>query len=570
MKKIYFTMALLCATLSFAQTLPPAEQEEARRIGEQIQWGEQRIFEEELRKRELENALRPPTDLQPKTTMPELAAEGNCVQANIIEYSGNTEISSNKIDKVIADFTERCLTLDEINAILQLITNIYIDSGYITSRAYLTMPQERLSEGVLEIKIIEGKVSEVEGLRKSEVFMAFPKTKDRILYLRDIEQGLDQLNRLPSNKATMDITPDEEKENVSKIEITNSPKGNTRLSAAFDNAGSVSTGEWRGGLKFAHDNLFRLNDQINISYYKAIYDNYGQRDSDSVLVSFSVPFGYWTVTNNFSYSSNRSNTPLPVSRTSLYTIGESTSNTFSVGRLMARGQKYKISLGAGLVYKHSNSYTEVFDFTTKNEGASRTLTVLNIEAPLTLYFNSGMAYIKPSYHRGIHLFGSLDDSDTAYTQKAQYEAYKLYAYYMRRLWLGTLNITVDGQYSADELYSSESFYIGGEYSVRGFKNDGGQGESGLAVRTEYSLNMGQLSSKSFLLPYTVSVFFDYGCTKPNNESYRDYHLAGAGGKLAIYYKYFEASLTYASVLHKTNDISDNNALYFSTEFKYAF
>ena len=127
------------------------------------------------------------------------------------------------------------ISLPQINQMLNKITDLYIEKGYITSRAYMTMPQKRLKRGILEIKIVEGKLSKVEGLGLGQVLTAFPFMIGGVLNLRDIEQGIDQLNRLPSNSATMDIKPDDKNE-YSKLEVKNKPKGTTRLTFFTDNA----------------------------------------------------------------------------------------------------------------------------------------------------------------------------------------------------------------------------------------------------------------------------------------------------------------------------------------------
>ena len=93
---------------------------------------------------------------------------------------------------------------------LQSLTNAYVERGYVTSRAVLG-PQD-LSRGVLVIKIIEGRVESVgpdaaSTMQPKQFLTIFPGVKGSVLQLRDIEQGLDQLNRLPSNNATMRIEP---------------------------------------------------------------------------------------------------------------------------------------------------------------------------------------------------------------------------------------------------------------------------------------------------------------------------------------------------------------------------
>uniref|UniRef100_UPI0023EE4F56 POTRA domain-containing protein n=1 Tax=Pseudomonas mosselii TaxID=78327 RepID=UPI0023EE4F56 len=85
-------------------------------------------------------------------------------------------------------------------------TDHYLGRGLVTSRAYL--PQQDLSSGHLQVLVVEGRLEGLRpdsssGLSDRELAMAFPGAIDQRLNLREIEQMVDQLNRLPSNKAQM-------------------------------------------------------------------------------------------------------------------------------------------------------------------------------------------------------------------------------------------------------------------------------------------------------------------------------------------------------------------------------
>jgi hemolysin activation/secretion protein len=128
-----------------------------------------------------------------------------CINIKEVIVTGNDEICTNCIDEITNNYLNKCLTLLDIDKMLQEVTNYYINKGFVTSRAYMNMPQKRIKEGVLEIKIVEGKVSKIEGINKRGLWTAFPFIVGKILNIRDVEQGLDQMNRLPSNQAIMDM-----------------------------------------------------------------------------------------------------------------------------------------------------------------------------------------------------------------------------------------------------------------------------------------------------------------------------------------------------------------------------
>ena len=141
---------------------------------------------------------------------------------------------------------------------------------------------------------------------------------------------------------------------------------------------------------------------------------------------------------------------------------------------------------------------------------------------------------------------------------------------MYRLGPGAFSSTLEAQFTPDELYGSEAFYLGGEYSVRGFRHDGAQGDSGVVSRNEYELSLGRLLRLEELAPWSISAFYDQGRVKPRHKDYPKAILAGAGVKLAARYKLFEAAAGYAAVIRKEPGMDDNAALYVNMAFTYAF
>lgn len=561
-------VAFSFATAAQAQVPPSILQNQNR-----IQQEQQRLLNEEFRRQELQKALQRPTrEETPKPAEeeePDLVT--SCVNIRKIMFTGNSEISDWSIKRITKQYKGTCMSLPQINQMLNKITDLYIEKGYITSRAYMTMPQKRLKRGILEIKIVEGKLSKVEGLGLGQVLTAFPFMIGGVLNLRDIEQGIDQLNRLPSNSATMDIKPDDKNE-YSKLEVKNKPKGTTRLTFFTDNAGSESTGETRFGMRAAQDNLLGLNEQINMSYANSPSKDYDHRDANYLTVGASIPFGYWTLNNNFSWSNYRTSFLL-YNGDRFYSYGNSVTNSLSLDRLLARGQRYKISASGGLTYKRNQNYTRVLDLKMQNEVSSRDLAIVNFGLSSTFYLDNGVLYFNPTYNKGTKWFGALNDNHNNYTQEAQYEAWKLYAYGSFNLFnIATYTATFDGQYSQDELYGTEAFYLGGEYSVRGFRNEGVQGDSGYAFRNDLDFNLGSLakSDNEILQGINFGPFIDYGYVHSNNEDIKSEILSGAGGKVSLKYKFFDASVGYATVLKKPKWIDENEAVYLYAGFNFSF
>lgn len=104
----------------------------------------------------------------------------------------------------------RCLTLEHINRLVHETTNAYLQRGYVTSQAWLQ--EQDISRGVLTVSVSEGRIESItqNGEQTPALKMAFPGLVGDVLNLRDIEQGMEQLNRLPSQQVTIDIQPGEQ------------------------------------------------------------------------------------------------------------------------------------------------------------------------------------------------------------------------------------------------------------------------------------------------------------------------------------------------------------------------
>ena len=525
-------------------------------VAEGIQRHQQNLIDAGFQKQELDRAINQTPVSAPKFTQtkPQSTKSSKCVDIKTVEFDGNTKLSNFRINRIVKPYLNKCLTVDDINKILNTITNAYIDAGYITSGAYLINPQTKLNDGILQVKIVEGTITKFTGITEAERKTAFPWVLGSILNLRDIEQGLDQMNRLSSNHAKMEIKANEDANGTSQVVITNEPESPASYSVYTDNLGSKSTGEYRLGLGFVEDNLFGINDQLNLGYTNSLTSELNEKYSRALSLGYSIPFGYWTVTNNASFSEYQTYMKLPVSGERLYSFGDNFSESLIIDRMLSKGQSYKLSASVGVNYKSPNNYTKVLDIKTKNDSSSRDVSYLEYALPTTFYFNRGIIFAKPSYIEGKNWFG-VDEDDGTYPQKAQFDAYKLYLYSNWNIGYVNFTTTIDGQYTDDEVLSSETVYIGGETSVRGFR-DGVSGDSGFYVRNDFSFNLSQMleTENIWAKSITPSLFFDYGWVKSNSDDSKN-ELFGAGTKLSFSYGMLDASVSYAIPIKKEDNMT---------------
>lgn len=187
----------------------------------------------------------------------------------------------------------RCLGGKGINLLMSTMQNRIVDHGWITTR--VLAPSQDLKSGTLKLAIVPGYVRHVTLTKESDdyiqLYSAFPAHEGNLLDLRDIEQGLENLQRLPTVEASMEILPGE-KPGESDVVITRKQSKMWRLGLSLDDAGTETTGRYQGGVTLSLDNPFSLSDLLYVSASHDLNDKSG-KGSKNYTAHYSVPFGYW-------------------------------------------------------------------------------------------------------------------------------------------------------------------------------------------------------------------------------------------------------------------------------------
>lgn len=234
-----------------------------------------------------------------KPVQPSAPADSRCFPIQDIELKGTDSLSAGERERLLKPYIGQCLGVSQLNELLKVITTRYIEKGLVTSRAYL--PQQDLSGGHLKVLVVEGRLEGLKGAQGSqlsdrELAMAFPGQSGGLVNLREIEQMVDQLNRLPSNQARMELTPGQ---NVggSEILVKNTPQKPWRVGLSRSNDGQRSTGEqqWRTTLDW--DSPLGLADQLMLRGGGDVMTDH-QHTSNNATLYYSLPWGWW----DFSYT----------------------------------------------------------------------------------------------------------------------------------------------------------------------------------------------------------------------------------------------------------------------------
>lgn len=181
-----------------------------------------------------------------------------------------------------------------INIVAKVLSDHIIAEGYVTTR--VVVPEQDLSSGLLRLKIIPGYIQDIR-FEKTETYgtwrNAFPTAKGDVLNIRRLEQGLEQMKRIPNQDADMKLLPGTE---LGETEIVISIRRTKpwMLGLSVDDSGIKSTGRLQAGISAAVYNPFGLNDVISYNYGKDAEHNDRNYGSDNYSFSYSVPYGDYT------------------------------------------------------------------------------------------------------------------------------------------------------------------------------------------------------------------------------------------------------------------------------------
>ncbi|MCW5322833.1 ShlB/FhaC/HecB family hemolysin secretion/activation protein [Verminephrobacter aporrectodeae subsp. tuberculatae] len=475
------------ATHARAQT-PPAAIDRQNQIIERQQ--QDQLREEQDRTMR----ARPPPggtdlqDLKPQVSVPELGAP--CREIREIRFGGDTQHLPSDLKHDIENGNAgRCLGGPELEGILAAVTKSYIDRGYITTRAYL--PAQDLRSGILEVTVVEGRIERFEliGGRDSAQWIrgAFPVNPGDLLNLRDLEQGINQINSLSTNNAKLDLRPGSEP-GQTVVGVENPAAFPVHAYVSLDNSGTRATGVFPASATVSFDSVLGLNELLSITKRQSVLPKRREHNSDSIGLRAVLPFGY----NTFSLDTSQSgytNVLHPPSGLSLVSEGRTVSKSLTADRVVYRDQASRISLSARLGTQSTRNwlggeYLQV---------SSRTLSTLDWAASAFTQVGGGILNARFSYVEGLTNFGALRDADDRPDDlpHAQFRKLALDLGFSRGLDIAgrvfQWSSQFSGQHAYDTLYGAQQILIGGNSSVRGFLDSVLSGDNGFYLRNELSI-----------------------------------------------------------------------------------
>ncbi|WP_244439030.1 ShlB/FhaC/HecB family hemolysin secretion/activation protein [Stenotrophomonas indicatrix] len=468
----------------------------------------------------------------------------------------------------------RCLGTEGINVVMKRVQNAIIARGYVTTRV-LSAPQD-LNTGTLTLSVVPGRFreavfTEADG-RHPAIANALPIRSGGLLNLRDIEQGLENLQRVPTVTADIKIAPADGEgaaPGQSDLNIDWKQRSPVRASLTLDDAGSQGTGKLQANATLSLDNPLGLNELFYVSAGRGVFNGKG-KDTNSWTAHYDVPYGYWlfgATASAYDYSQ----TVVGAYESYDYS-GRSGNAEARVDRLLLRNAKTKLGIYGRSWQRTSKNYIDDTEIEVQRRRTS------GWELGLTHKQFIGAATLDATlaYRRGTGAFHALRSPEE-----------------MARAWDPSLPlegtsrmklITADAQFSVPfqlakqrlrytaawraqwnrtPLSPQDRFAIGGRYTVRGFDGESSlSGERGWSLRNDLSLGIG--GGQEF---YVAADYGRIGGPSTQWQSGRD--LAGMALGLRGGWQQLSWDGFVGSALHKPSNFpTDYTTFGFSLAWRY--
>lgn len=434
---------------------------------------------------------------------------------SLIDYDSNTQKSQFQwaLDKAVRDLKltlPHCFGGEGLGILMKQVQNNIIEKGYVTTR--VVTEEQDLRGGKLVLTVIIGKVrntivadsGNTPRFTKLNALTAFTFAKGDILNVRDIEQSLENLKRVPTVEANIEILPsDDETASVgeSDLKISYAQVFPFRLNVGLDDSGSKSTGKWQGSATLSVDNLLSANDLFYASFTHSIKqkgDDKGKRASKNLTLYYAIPFGYW----NLAFSHNQSRYHQEVFgafENSYIYAGESANDKLTLSYLLYRDSVRKTTISASAWSRQSQNYIDGAELDVQK----RRMAGWEAGFSHKEYWGNSTLEFSANYKRGTGARGQLQAPEELWgegTSRPQIISASM-SFNKPFMWGSQpwqFNSSWNAQWNKTPLIPQDRLSIGGRYTVRGFDGELTlSGERGWLWRNELAWNLNGLGQQIY-------------------------------------------------------------------------
>ncbi len=468
--------------------------------------------------------LSPPTqELPPSESPPEEAPATLIVDQ--FKFEGNTVFSDVELAEILKDYIGRRVSFAELLQARTAITQLYTQNGYTTSGAII--PQQKISNpdsAVVTIKVVEGSLERINvtgtrRLRPSYISSRLALAQTKPLNVRSL---LEKLQLLQLDPVIENLSADLQAgtrpgTNILQVQVTEADTFHTDL--ILDNLRSPIVGSFRRRIVLNEANLLGFGDALSLGYTNTDGSNGGDLNytfpvspNDSKLsFAFGItdskvierPFDALGISSKYRYYELTYSHPVirtPTEELALgLTFSHQRSQTFlsldNIGPFPLTGP-YPLAPGAD------------------EQGRTR-VSALRFIQEWTKRSNQEVLALRSQFSLGLNVLGATINEDGE--PDSRFLAWRGQGQWARLLARDTLLLVkTDVQLSNSRLLGFEQFGLGGQESVRGYRQDYLLQDNGFLASAEVRLPILRVPEVRGLLQ--VAPFIDVGTAWNNAGS----------------------------------------------------
>lgn len=429
----------------------------------------------------------------------------SCIQIDDIVVRGITLLSVSQLRNLDLPALG-CTTQSEIDKLRKKILELYAQKGYITVGVTPSVIQKNNSN-ILRLQVVEGFVERIEGgswwVNPNTLF---PNVVGHSLNLKQLDQGLDQANRLQSNQTTLDIIPGTTfGASILRLQNQHTSPLNVIVGIDYDSA-QRNIGALTAKLGLNIDSPLGLSDSLAING-NTLLGKFDKQRNIAYSILYSLPYGRVTLSTFAGQSQSFNQLALQNSQIKL---DSDTQQQGMRGDYVVYRNNHQINtISFQVAHKKTNAHL--------NDSALETSSNNFVQTELGwnhfYLMRKGILTTNLSLMQGWHYGRNKTHQKSGFTQL------KLLANMNYQFPLASRRFQLDhlfyGQYSRDLLPGSEWLDLSDGYAVRGLKNSL-SADNGWYLHNTLSSRF-YLFDKTFITP---RVGIDFGQVVGNEKNAR--------------------------------------------------
>ena len=356
----------------------------------------------------------------------------------------------------------QCLTAVQQAQAVQWVHQALLERGYLTTTVGLG--QDPKESGVLEFLIHPGRLGALhsETVSPRGLRLAFPGQSGKLLNLRDIEQGLENLSQVPNRSVSIQIVPGTAL-GQSDLQVDLSSHAPWQGLLGFEYAQGASLGRFSGQAQVSVGDFLGLNERCEFTAQQSLSGDWSaERTPGPFFQQFqgqcTLPIGYFSLSLSSQRESLVQQRVLPGGVAFRYRT-QSTPQSVALAHTLIRTQVRKVILTGRWQLQHRQSWIDDTSLPVQKHNGQAW------EGALTVQERVGQAQVESTLTARWHTPRPI--SSAASAPLLRWEGQLTYPLTLGSQ-LGAYRIDGQGQMIHTAVLPEDQWMLGSRHSIRGF------------------------------------------------------------------------------------------------------